>query len=343
MILGIHYFPYPLTTIFLQLVISHFFILLVACTTRYARLRLECAGLRALVAPSARVTGDRPQTQPGRLERLASGIAGGGLFEFDLPTAVHILPVAITHVVMMWLSTLLFTYSYFSSYQLARIGTAPIALLLSSFIGGANHQKPLFVTVIAATVFLAIAMQIKKPFIWSNVPAGIMSSIFTVLYPMLITKTFKELSLPSTRQRYTAVSPQMESSEPAKGGEDSRTYWQFYHYTSLLSIITFMPLVVLSGEIPNFWRDRHDLDSFFYGLMLVLGGLIRGTIFLSTILMTRITSPLTVTFWTMFPASLSLAIMMAKRLFMENWVALAMYWMSCGWFILWKLEEGNMG
>lgn len=108
---------------FLQLLMTHVLILGFASFTRGARSLFDVLGFSAAVAPSlphARGKAPRPpaasrprstlRTIGYFLSSESGGIAGGGIFEFDLKTAKQVLPVAIVFVVKIVLSNLSYAY-----------------------------------------------------------------------------------------------------------------------------------------------------------------------------------------------------------------------------------------
>lgn len=104
----------------LQLAITHIFILGAAGLTRLLSGFLELLGLGAVVAPSTlqAVPTNRPAKYQPRSASLlhmlfqgSGGIAGGGLLEFDMRTAKHVLPVAVVFVAKVVLSNLSYAYA----------------------------------------------------------------------------------------------------------------------------------------------------------------------------------------------------------------------------------------
>lgn len=103
-----------------QCLITHILVLAFASLTRGLSSFFNLLGLGAIVAPSHAFTkGNRPNRYRGGartksimlnvrewLTHGSGGIAGGGLFEFQLKTAKHVLPVAIVFVAKLVLSNL---------------------------------------------------------------------------------------------------------------------------------------------------------------------------------------------------------------------------------------------
>lgn len=113
----------------LQLAITHLFLLLGASLTRLLGGFFDLLGLGAVVAPSQPHTRGNKHAKHVRdqhrssflrglgvwLSHSTGGIAGGGLFEFDVQTAKHVLPVAIVFVAKVVLSNLSYAYALFPS------------------------------------------------------------------------------------------------------------------------------------------------------------------------------------------------------------------------------------
>lgn len=100
-------FPFPLTGTYLQLILTHILLIGFSSLTRGLGGILRKLGLGAAVAPAYPVAPPggsfrAPNKQQSTIARFAQwltngsgGIAGGGLFEFDLQIAKQVLPLAI--------------------------------------------------------------------------------------------------------------------------------------------------------------------------------------------------------------------------------------------------------
>ncbi|KAL9078827.1 MAG: hypothetical protein Q9157_002268 [Trypethelium eluteriae] len=120
LITGVYKFPYPLTTTLLQFTATHILLLLTAALTRALSRPLRSLGLSAAIAPYHH---NSPSSSSGlrtafHLPRLLtrirqftlenSGIAGGGLLEFEWRTAKQVLPLAVIFVAKIVLSNISF-------------------------------------------------------------------------------------------------------------------------------------------------------------------------------------------------------------------------------------------
>ena len=361
LIAGMYKFPYPLTTTLLELLITHGFVLLSAYITRLASPWLISAGVSGIVAPShplssSSAPGFRGQGKNtggwGSVSRWTSsfsgGIAGNGLFEFDFHVVKQVLPLAIIFVAKVSLSNLSFAYAQFPVYVLARIGIVPISLLLTALLTQAPHSVSTMSSALTATLTLLVASTrgyVRIP--WESIVTGVFSSFFVALYPVQLNRTYKSLLgslIPQGDLLTTFPSHTSSSLPPDHSGtkEESRAYWRLLHYTSLLSILIFLPVVLFSGEIGLIRRNCYTLDAFFMWLMVLCGGLGSWAVFWSTIALTRATSPLSTSFLFVPRAAFLLPIMAGFKMQAYSWIGIGMCWASCGWFLRARRKEGRM-
>ncbi|KAK6595902.1 hypothetical protein H4I96_10221 [Botrytis cinerea] len=305
---GVYKFPWPLTTTFIELLITHGFLWLSAFLTRLASPVCVTAGLSSAVAPSTPLhnsssPGFRGEGKKrgllstlGRLSSASSGgIAGGGLFEFDYAVARQVLPLAIIFVVKLILSNISFAYAELSIYVMARIGIIPFSLLFTAILGQQQHSASTISSALIATLFLllgTIKAGLRAP--WESIVAGVFSSIFVALYPVQIQRTYKTLvaQLVPQGDLIGGFASGNGPSDFSGSREENRAYWRLLHYTSLLSILIFVPILLLSGELPDVYRNCYFLDVFFHWLMVLCGGTGSWAVFWCTIALTRATGPL---------------------------------------------------
>lgn len=355
---GVYKFPYPLTTTLIEMLITHFFILLSAYITRWFSPWLVSAGVSSMVAPSRPLSNQSgapgfrgQQKKVGTLESIvrwtasfSGGIAGGGLFEFDLAVVKQVLPVAVIFVGKVSLSNISFAYAQLPIYVLARIGMVPLSLIFSAFLNGASHSVTILSSTLCATLTLLVATtRTNVRVTWESIVAGVFSSLFVALYPVQIQRTYKSLVASLVPQgELIGTFPSSNASADYSGSkEETRAYWRLLHYTSLLSIIIFTPIVFLSGEIGNISRNCYFLDVFFHWLMVLCGGLGSWAVFFCTIALTRATSPLTTTFLFIPRAAFLLPIMSGWKMPAYSWIGIGMCWASCAWFMIGRRREGR--
>ncbi|PBP17267.1 hypothetical protein BUE80_DR011999 [Diplocarpon rosae] len=206
-IAGVYKFPYPLATTLIEMLMTHCWILLSAYITRWASPWLATAGLSGGIAPSSPLHSPSPPGPRGgknhgfltKLSRWAScrtsGIAGGGIFEFDLQVVRTVLPCAIIFVAKVSLSNLSFAYAQLPIYILARIGIVPLSLLFTYFLSQTPHSVSTISAALTATLTLLVAT--ARPNVrvtWESIVAGVFSSFFVALYPVQLQRTYKALS-----------------------------------------------------------------------------------------------------------------------------------------------------
>jgi hypothetical protein len=273
------------------------------------------------------------------------GIAGGGLFEFDLQIAKLVLPCAVIFVAKVVLSNLSFAYAQLQIYILARIAIVPLALFFTYFLGGTQHSVSTISSALTATLTLAIstAPQTSIQVTWESVAAGVFSSIFVALYPVQLQRTYKSLVASLAPQGDLLGSFPSSNTSPDFSGsrEEARAYWRLLHYTSLLSILIFTPIVILSGELAIIWRNRYILDVFFHWLMVLCSGTGSWAVFWATMALTRATSPLTTAFLFVPRAAFLLPVMARFRMPAYAWVGILLSWMSCAWFLMARRRDGR--
>lgn len=360
LIAGVYKFPYPLTTTYIEMLITHGFVLLSAYITRWASPLLTNAGLSGMVAPSrplqsSQSPGFRGQARRGALgivsqwvSNWSGGIAGGGLFECDWQVARQVLPVAIIFVLKLLLSNLSFAYAQLPIYVLSRIMIVPFSLVFSWLLAQQTHSVSTISSALTATLTLGAATvrsNVRAPL--EGIVYGIISSFFVALYPIQLQRTYKSLitSLVPQGDLLTTYPSNTNSSLPpdhSGSREESRAYWRLLHYNSTLSLIIFLPILLLSGEIGNISRNCYFLDIFFHWLMVFCGGLGSWAVFWSTIALTRATSPLTTSFLFVPRAAFLLPIMQGFRMPSYAWIGYSMCWASCAWFLKGRRKEGRL-
>ncbi|KAA8565468.1 hypothetical protein EYC84_009328 [Monilinia fructicola] len=354
---GVYKFPWPMTTTFIELLITHGFIWLSAFLTRLASPVCITAGVSSAVAPS---TPFQNSSSPGfrgdgkkqgllstfgRLSSASSGgIAGGGLFEFDRAVARQVLPLAIIFVVKVILSNISFAYAQLPIYVMARIGIVPFSLLFTAFLGQQQHSASTISSALIASLFLLLGTMkvgIRAP--WESIVAGVFSSIFVALYPVQIQRTYKALvaQLVPQGDLIGGFTSSNSPSDFSGSREENRAYWRLLHYTSLLSILIFIPILLLSGELGSVYRNCYFMDVFFHWLMVLCGGTGSWAVFWCTIALTRATSPLTTSFLFVPRAAFLLPIMAGFKMPAYSWIGFGMCWASCGWFLMGRIREGR--
>jgi hypothetical protein len=354
-IVGEHKFPYPLTTTVIEMLVTHGCLLVSAYITRWISSSLRTAGLSAAIAPSGPLQPSAAGCREGKNVECSKsvsrwpayrtrGIAGGGLFEFDLQVAKSVLPCAIMFVAKVFLSNFSFARAQLQVYVLAQIGIVPLALFFTYFLGRTQHSATTISSALAATLALAVAgiPQSSMKVTWESVAAGAFSSVFAALYPVQLQRTYKTLVASLIPQgNLLGTLPSSPSPDFSGSKEEARAYWCLLHYTSVLSIMVFAPVVVLCGELPLIWRHRYTLDVFFHWMMVLCAGAGSWAVFWATVALTRATSPLTTAFLFVPSAAFLLPIIARFRMSAYAWIGLVMCWASCAWFLVTRRTEGR--
>jgi hypothetical protein len=336
LIAGVYKFPYPLTTTLLEMLMTHFWITLSAYITRWVSPWLASSGCAGGIAPSRPLQSTSAPGFRGQGKTIGfrasvarwsqhhtGGISGGGFLEFDWQVAKIVLPCAVIFVGKVCLSNLSFAYAQLPIYMLARIGVVPLSLLFTYFLSGVPHSVSTVSSALCATLTLLVAtMRPNVRVTWESIVAGVFSSLFVALYPVQLQRSYKSLVAQLVPQgELLGTFPSSSSATDFSGSkEEARAYWRLLHYTSTLSIIIFLPIVVLSGEITNIARNCYFLDVFFHWLMVVCGGLGSWAVFWCTIALTRATSPLTTTFLFIPRAAFLLPIMANWKMPAYSWI-----------------------
>jgi hypothetical protein len=178
---------------------------------------------------------------------------------------------------------------------------------------------------------------------WESIVAGIFSSLFVVLYPILLLETYRKLVSSLVRQGdlLTESSPSLNASDAPVSKDNARAAWQVLHYTSLLSIILVGPVLLVSGEVAHISRNCYFLDVPFFWFLMVQAGLQSGAVFLFTFLLTKATSPLTTSFLFLPRSAFQLAVLSHFKMPVYSWVGIGMCWLSSLWFLLIRRREGR--
>ncbi|GME26152.1 Myo-inositol 2-dehydrogenase [Neofusicoccum parvum] len=356
---GVYKFPYPLTMTWIQLVIEHVLLIGFAGLTRLLSRPLQRLGLGGVVAPAAPLSTGQGFRGPAKshgvlagLLRLvgsgSGGIAGGGIFEFEWPVAKHAVPLAVVYLAKVVLSNISFAYSAQETYTLARIGVVPIALLLASSSSrssvSANSVSTQSSSLTAAFSLLVACIRPGVRVTWESIVAGVFSSLFVSIYPILLLRTYRNLVNDMAPQGdvLTGFTSTPGADESISGSrEETRAYWRTLHYTSLLTLILITPIVVLSGELGNIHHNCYFLDVPFFWFLTVCGGIGAWAVFSSTLLLTKATSPLTVSFISVPRGAFQLMCLNKFKMPVHSWLGVSFCWVASAWFLVARRDEGR--
>ncbi|KAF2642620.1 hypothetical protein P280DRAFT_467946 [Massarina eburnea CBS 473.64] len=350
---GVYKFPFPLAHSYLQLVLTHTFLVAFASLTRGLGTPLRRLGFGAAVAPAYPVatTGGgfrTPAKQRSTFMRFGNwltngsgGIAGGGLFEFDLQVAKQVLPLAFVFSMKVVLSNFSFAYAPLEVFQLARIGVTPAAFIFSCILSKENHSGSTLSSALSATLFLLFAsLKANQRVTEESIVAGVFSSFFTALYPILLLRTYRAL-VSSLAPQGDFLTGYPSSTDDTSNREETRAYYRVLHYTSLLTIILLTPLVLISGGVGKILHDLPFLDLPFFWFMIWCGTLGSFSVFTSTLLLVKATSPLTATFVAVPRSACQLVFLNMFKLSAHSWTGVVLCWISSLWFLVARRDEGR--
>ncbi|RMZ67689.1 integral membrane [Pyrenophora seminiperda CCB06] len=340
---------------YLQLIITHILLILVSSLLRFSSNPLHFIGFGAAVPPShpAAPQGGafRGSRKPGIsafarwLSNGSGGIAGGGLFEFDWQVAKQVLPLAIVFVVKVLLSNFSFAYAPLPTYQVARIGITPLAIILSCILQKENITGSTLSSALVATLNLFFASYRSNVRVtWESVVAGVFSSFFVALYPLFLLRTYRSLlaGLVPSRDVLTGGYPSSSAADACTGNrEETRAFYRTLHYTSIVSLMLLTPLVILSGEVPHILHNIPFLDVPFFWAMMLFGGMGSWAVFSGMLLLVRATSPLSATFVAVPRSAFQLVAITLFRAPAQTWVGVVLCWVSSAWFLVARRDEGR--
>jgi hypothetical protein len=230
-------------------------------------------------------------------------------------------------------------------YTVARIGVVPISFFLNASLTRTSHSISTLSSAITATLNLLIAsIRPGVPVVWESVVSGVFSSLFVALYPILLLRTYRNLVVMQNPQvdDFAAFSSSNNLTNATDIGctkEETRSVWRILHYISLLSILMLLPIVFLSGEIGNISRNCYFLDVPFFWFLTLCGGIGSWSVFFSTLLFAKATSPLTTVFLFVPRSAFQLAVINRLRLPIFSWVGVGMCWVASLWFLSVRREE----
>jgi hypothetical protein len=354
---GTYKFPYPLTLTLLQLCITHVFMLGFAALTRGLARPLISIGLGAIVAPSqAYNKGNRPTRYTGGLKTRSvltnishwflhgsGGIAGGGLFEYQRNTAKHIFPVAVVFLGKTVLSNISFAYAVMPMYMISRIAVIPLTLILTALLLRQQHSiQTMSAAMIATLNLLMTSIRSGERDPWESVVAGISSSLFVALYPILLLRGYRQLVSDLVPQGDILSVPDSHTPTVSTGTkEETRAYWRVLHYTSSLTIAMLVPFVIISGELKQINRNCYFLDVPWFWFLMSCAALGGFGIFCSFLLLVKATSPLSANFVSLPRSVFQIVVLSKFKMPAHSWVGAGLCVLSCMWYCLARIRDGR--
>lgn len=354
---GTYKFPYPLTLTLLQLCITHVFLLGFAALTRGLAGSLRSIGLGTVVAPSqAYNKGNRPTRYTGGLKtksvftnishwflHSSGGIAGGGLFEYQRNTAKHAFPIAVVFLGKTVLSNISFAYAVMPMYMISRIAVIPFTLILTTLLLRQQHSiQTMSAAMIATSNLLMTSIRSGERDPWESVVAGVSSSLFVALYPILLLRGYRQLVSDLIPQGdLLSVTDSRASAISTGTKEETRAYWRVLHYTSSLTIAMLIPFVIISGELKQINRNCYFLDVPWFWFLMSCASLGGFGIFCSFLLLVKATSPLSANFVSLPRSVFQIVVLSKFKMPAHSWVGAGLCVLSCMWYCLARVRDGR--
>ncbi len=237
--------------------------------------------------------------------------------------------------------TNVYRYAPLPAYQLARIGITPLAIIFSCILQGENLSGSTLSSALIATLNLFFASYRSGIRVtWESIVAGVFSSLFAALYPILLLRTYRTIvaGLVPQSDVHTAWPT---SDEESSNREETRAFFRTLHYTSLLSLMLLTPIVLISGELGHIYRNIPFLDVPFFWAMNLFGGMGSWAVFASTLLLVKATSPLSTTFVAVPRSAFQIGVISLFRISAQTWVGIILCWLSSLWFVVARRNEGR--
>lgn len=241
------------------------------------------------------------------------------------------------------------SYAALPLYSLIRIGIVPLTFILTGTLLRTNHSISTLSSALTAWLNLLIAsIRTSSRVTWESIVAGIFSTLFASLYPILLDRTHKQLTAAQVPQgdvltSFSPAHPGSSAIDASGSKQETRAYYQTLHYTSVLSLSLLTPMVLISGELPNIFRNCYFLDVPWFWFISLCAGFASWAVFVTTLALVRATSPLTASFVGVPRAATQMVILAGGRLPVHSWVGVVLCWLGSAWFVGVRREEGRRG
>jgi len=236
-----------------------------------------------------------------------------------------------------------YSYAALPLYTLSRTPTIPVILILTSLLDRKNHSIATLSSALVVTLNLVIASIRRSDRVtWESIVAGVFSTLFSALYPILLQRTQKQLIVHQVPQ--SDVLTEFSTQHGAGLGttrEETRAYWTLLHYTSTLSLLFLTPLLLVSGEIPNILHNCYFLDVPWFWFLTIMGGLASFAVFSTSLLFVRSTSPLSLEVLKLPRQAAQMMILERFRLPVHAWVGVSLVYAGSLWYVWVRRDEGR--
>jgi hypothetical protein len=219
----------------------------------------------------------------------------------------------------------------------------PLSVLFSCILQNDSISGSTLSAALIATLNLLFAtLRSNVRVTWESIVAGVFSSFFAALYPILLLRTYRTLLAGLVPQGDVLSGyPTGNSSDEGSNREETRAYYRTLHYTSLLSLALLTPIVLLSGELGNIYHNIPFLDVSFFWLMIWCGAIGSWAVFSSTLVLVKATSPLTTTFVNVPRSAFQLTMLSMFKMPAHSWVGVALCWAASVWFAVSRRAESR--
>lgn len=239
------------------------------------------------------------------------------------------------------------SYATLEPYTLTHlIPSIPLTLFLTAFATNTTHSIPILSSALAATLNLALASIRPARLTWESIVAGLLSSIFTSLYPIQLLRTYRALVsdlIPAGEVLTTFYADDTAASSTGTPREDTRAYYRLLHYLSILSLLILTPIWLLSGEWATIYHNCYFLDVPFFWFLVFCGGVASMAVTVSTLLLVKATSPLSAAFVGVPRAALQLVFLGDGKTPVHGWVGISLCWVCSAWFLWARRVESRAG
>lgn len=164
-----------------------------------------------------------------------------------------------------------------------------------------------------------------------NFFTGLLSSFLGALCPLLLNRTLSNLTSHPIAQGYSQQNPKQVPAELRTESEplsEIRAGWLTLHYTFLWSIALLVPATFFSGELGHISRNCYVLDVKQFWAILFGSCFGHWVLLVSSLLLTRATSPITTVFLFLPNSAIQIVILSYTKLKLGCHIAL---WI-CLWF-----------
>jgi hypothetical protein len=160
-------------------------------------------------------------------------------------------------------------------------------------------------------------------FYWSTLAAGLFSSVFGALYPILLSQKYDQIAHNTHYRRYHCTCLPTLSTEHKATDKHSYliAFYSTLRYISAISVALLLLIVGLSGELGHISRNCYILDVKTFWGILIGSSFANSIVFISMLLLVTATSPLTATFLSVPYSTFQLILLSTSRVKLGCWLA----------------------